>query len=482
MHLSLTKRITVFVLLAALLLPLAACGKTENPPAKDPAGTSSVPDTVAEETEPVITRDPPNVGKMDFDGAAFTTLVHKNYTNKYFRDEEIGEVFNDAVYSRNRKTEEYLNIVWTYAEGSYSKLNASVEADDNAYQHLISHDLTNNDKFVQSGLLYRAENLPYIDYDADWWDWDNMELLRLGKYHYYLVSDYLLSMPYAIFVNFDLINNYHLEDPYEIVKNGTWTLDKFAEMCEAAAHDADGDGAWGDADTVGVYAVDPSCYSSIVTGCDQAFTSRDESGTLVIAMTTEKMQNIVEKMTALAKTPGALMSWETKRNFSDGRTLFFISAIGTLKAASDYDFETGILPFPKYDESQDIYRTLNWGAIMAVPLSIKDPALSGAVMEYTAWESGNEVIPAYYDISLGTRYSKDPATRDMLGLVLKNLYYDAGMTHFGMSGMLDHLYIIGYLCILSQSTDLQSWLKKKQTAFDWSMEQMLEGLELAEED
>ncbi|MCR4905876.1 MAG: hypothetical protein K6A33_07325, partial [Clostridiales bacterium] len=432
-------RVLAILLAAAMLLPLAAY---------------------------VAHADPPGAEKMDFDGALFHT-GSRTHTELYFRDEETGDVFNDALIDRVRKTEEYLNIHWTYESADADTVMSTVMANDDTFQHYINHSISNNEKLVAGGYLYRADDLPYIDMDAEWWNREQMDALRLGKYHYLIVSDYTLDTPYAIFIDCDLIEEYNMEDPYQLVYDGKWTLDKFAEMCEKAAHDANGSGTWDDSDVMGVSTVDTSLWTGFMTGCGQTMTRFDQYGDMELALNTEKMQTIVEKMVGLVKTPGAVAKhWEAKeRHWEDGNTLFFLNGLDMLRRAGDYKFEMGIVPYPKYDEAQERYYSLNWNATACVPASIRNPALVGAALEYASWETANQVIPAYYDVTLGTRYAKDPATRDMLSFILGNSVMDAGAIYFGMTGLLNQLYLIGYLCILHESTDLQSYLAANRAYF-----------------
>ena len=81
------------------------------------------------------------------------------------------------------------------------------------------------------------------------------------------------------------------------------------------------------------------------------------------------------------------------------------------------EVDVGILPYPKYDEAQENYISQDWGGLMSVPNSISDPDMVGATMELLAWESSNEVLPSYYDITLSGKLSRDEDSRNMLELL-----------------------------------------------------------------
>ena len=111
---------------------------------------------------------------------------------------------------------------------------------------------------VTGGYLYNYDNLPYVDYNAEWWNRRMMDVLRLGSNTYYGVSDYMIPCPYAIFFNKSLVTDYNLESPYELVYDGQWTIDKLCEMAVAVTTDTDGDGQYTTEDIVGLVSGDGS--------------------------------------------------------------------------------------------------------------------------------------------------------------------------------------------------------------------------------
>ena len=63
---------------------------------------------------------------------------------------------------------------------------------------------------------------------------------------------------------------------------------------------------------------------------------------------------------------------------------------------------------------------------------MKNKELVGAVMEFLAWDSKNEVFPTYYDVLLKTRYSQDMETRQMMDIIFDSIVYEIGGVYFGM--------------------------------------------------
>ena len=88
----------------------------------------------------------------------------------------------------------------------------------------------------------------------------------------------------------------------------------------------------------------------------------------------------------------------------------------------------GILPFPKYDENQANYLSLvnaYIGSALSVPATA-NPEESGAVLEAMAYESRYTLQPAYYDVMLKNKVSRDSDSEDMLKIIFGNMTYDIG--------------------------------------------------------
>lgn len=77
-----------------------------------------------------------------------------------------------------------------------------------------------------------------------WWDQRANEDLTVGGKLYFTTGDISIldnMCTMVLFFNKQLIEDNSLDDPYELVKNGTWTLDKLFAMSEKVANDLDGD-------------------------------------------------------------------------------------------------------------------------------------------------------------------------------------------------------------------------------------------------
>ena len=480
---------TLSVLLLLTML-LASCGESaaNADSASDnsaDAGASEVlsEETVAEEE----TRPMHKVPELDFEGGAFNILYPdwQGYKYYFFADETNGDPMNDAIFNRTSTVEEYLNIDITQTQvagiGDVApELQRSVTAQDNAYQLALTHCIQNVSSMVTGGYLHNYDDLNYVDYNAEWWNREMMDVLRLGNNTYYGVSDYMIPCPYAIFFNKNMIADYNFENPYELVYNGQWTLDKFCEMSIAVTTDTNGDGQFTNDDIRGICTEEASKYISFMTGAGQYMTAKNEAGQVELAINTDKMVKIVEKLAALSNTTGVIADYNTV-SVADGTLLFELHTIAHAVNYRESEVDIGILPYPKYDEAQEDYISLDWGGLMCIPTSVGNPDLVGAALELLAYESANEVIPNYYDVLLEGKLARDTDTIAMIDILFDTIAYEVGGNYFGFeSGISDMFYTTSRLAIEKKSTDFASWYTPKEKVATKILDRFYESLEKVE--
>lgn len=499
------KHIRILSLLTALLMTgsaLVSCAgekvpsseeKQNEPVTPDPVEDSTAPETEeAEETRP---RHGLDLDALDFGGDELHSIAPywQGYKYYFFADEENGNNMNDAVYSRRIKVEEALNIVMTNTFEAdlgavVSTAKANVLAGDATYDLVFNHCIQGNASLVSEGYLYNLDLLPYVDMKADWWNRTQMDALRLGKNTYFAVNDMMLPCPAVILFNKEMIRNNQLENPYDLVYEGRWTLDGMADLARAVTLDYNGDGVMDINDQYGLAATSwgSSCYINFMTGVGQFITSRSDEGRVLLDFNTEKTQSIFELFADLASTniiyaPPSNEEDVILRLESD-RVLFQILFLDTVETLRDCEVDFGILTYPKFDEQQPDYINLDWGGLLAVPRVISDPALIGAAMELLAWESGNEVIPAFYDLVLAGKLARDEDSVRMLDIIFDTIAYEVGGNYFGFdTGVNDLFYSLPRLAVNKKSSDFSSYYKKLERLSVKDIELFYENLDKIEE-
>ena len=104
------------------------------------------------------------------------------------------------------------------------------------------------------------DELPYVDLSKPWWDKDVNQGFSI-KGHLMMIngdiSPYSFNLTACMYFNKKLFDKYDLEYPYQLVRDGKWTLDKLIELTKDFTADTDGDGkitADGGSDVFGMTA------------------------------------------------------------------------------------------------------------------------------------------------------------------------------------------------------------------------------------
>ncbi len=92
----------------------------------------------------------------------------------------------------------------------------------------------------------------------------------------------------------------------------------------------------------------------------------------------------------------------------------------------------GIIPYPKYEETQDNYYSRVSGGIrmMLVPITNTRLEETSMIMEALHCSAYNYQIPAYYDTVLKSKTANDEESSRMLDIVLANREYDLGDSYW----------------------------------------------------
>ena len=489
------KQSAIFCVTALLTAALCACSNSGETDITTDNVTSAAHTEVAD-VGTADTRDMHGVPveTLDFGGKPYRAMTYdgSNFSYYFFADEETGDVMNDAIYARRRNVEEALNVVLQhelkldYTEVAKS-LRTAVQANDDAYDQVLLHCIDGVSTSASAGYLYNLDELPYLNMEADWWNREQMDALRLGQNTFFAVNDYMIPYPLIIYFNREIVETLDLTDPYEAVAAGTWTLDVFTQMAKAAVYDLNGDGTIEyQNDRMGISATDASKYISFLPASEQFITDRDADNRVRLAMNTEKTQRMVEifhdlntqKVCHVAETNAhPQMTMET------GRLLFFMNGPDELERLRGCDVEFGFVPYPKWDEAQKEYRSMDFGGLMCVPTTITDPDMVGAVLELLAWDSENNVVPTYYNTLLEGKFAQDETAASMLRLIFDSICYEVGGNYFGFSGGFNNLfYAVSNVAFRNNSSDFASYYAKNEKSANKTIENFYKALDAIEND
>ncbi len=468
------KKFVVFLLAAAMLMQLCACGT--DVPDETTAETETAEQTGETRTQHALSND------LDFGGETFSAafFYEEAAAVNYYVNESSSDKMTAAVYRRAQKAEDFLGIdIKHTADVTGDDYRTLYKSGDDIYQQLFLASFPIS--YMSEGYLMSLEELPHIDMSAEWWNYEQIKRLQLGKYPYFAVSDFMITEPLCITFNRDMIVDNNLEDPYKLVDEGTWTLDKYIEMAGAVVNDKDGNGLYDDEDDI-IGSINFGGYSiALFTGCNQFISEKNEEGKLELTLNTEKTLDIVDKLISLRNHPGSYMDATGKSlKFSTGTVLFKGAYVSWVAEAADCPFSFGVIPMPKYNAEQEEYMCYDSSNLMAVSGTTKNKELVGAALEYLAWDSKNEVFPTYYDVLLKTRYSSDMETRHMLDIIFDSIAYEVGGTFFAMQPGFCELWYIGDQVLFYGLDNFSAFYRSMKAPARQSIETFYTALNAAE--
>ena len=436
---------TVSFLLALLLTAgtLLSCSESKpnaDTPAADPTSQNPAAEVQAEteaETELARANVPDSLPALDFNGS--TAVIHSRgdteSVTEVYSEELTGESVADAIYERNNLVEERLNCKievfaadgWENYNATVSSLRASIMSGDGAYD-IVAGWSARIPALSLEGLFLDLNKLNYLDLGAQWWSQSAVSELQLGNKLYFATGDIARTMLSAMCVyifNQRVANDNQVENLYDVVNEGRWTVDYVYDLTSQIYTDLDGNGQ---ADLTDYWGLNGTCLNdadAYMQGSRVSMVTRDEEGYPVLTVNEEHLTELVEKVYHLMwENPGAFILSGQDTNLKDtigqDRALLCSTRLRiVIEQLADMESDYGVLPYPKLNDSQTEYGTRVQDALSlwSVPIDVKDPDLSTAVMEALAAQSWRTTTPAYFDVALKSRYSRDPETSAMMDLI-----------------------------------------------------------------
>lgn len=445
-------RSIIILLICALLLPgIFACGgnssKSDGQNTGDQAGNESKGGDGENADNAVIEPDLPDI---TFGGYEFKILNTKAdavtwLLTQITAEEDTEDVFSDAVYRRNRQIEERYDITINEIIANdpadvKTKATKSAQTGSDDYDLIMAY-IGDALSMAQTGLLLELHTIPYIDLTKPWWDKDVVKDLSIENKLYGVAGDFSFahySAVMPIFFNKQMHRNLGLEDPYQLVRDGKWTLDKFADLSKDASLDLDGNGKWDAKDQYGFLSLNFLVYPSFMLAAGEKFIGKDANDLPYFSAGSARFIDVYEKIVDILNNNNRFFDADAAGDhrlqdtmFPANQALFWHELMNWSKILRDMESDFGILPTPKYDEVQDTYYSRVFNAtMMAIPTTAKDEARTGVILEALCAESYKAVKPVYYDTMLKTKVSRDDESGEMLDIIFANRIYDMGYLYW----------------------------------------------------
>ena len=482
------KRLLSVVLLGAIMVGTIACGNAgnendQNLPSQD---SSTAP------SQPV---GYPYYEGNSLDGEEFTIYnVKKNLWNMICvvqPDELNGETINDAIYNRNEKVKQNLNCEITEINAEdyntmANDLQTLVLAGDNEYDavympmFLLIGGLT-------EGYYKCLDEIDTLHLGESYWDQVMLNATSIGKKHYFATSSaHLMGWDglWCLFFNESMMDDLGLEYPYQLVRDGKWTLDQLSVYSKAAAN-LNGD------DSFAINANGNSVYGCVsfenavmkfLFGFGVDYVSKDTNDEPVLSCTSERFISACQQLAGYFSRDGEYLSASSDssldtyyQNFYEKqRSLFLGAELKTAQLLRPMEQSFGIVPFPKLDELQENYRStaVHQCAVFTIPVTNTSPEKVGLLFDALSFESDATVLGPYFDILVEQKGLRNEESIEMLNLIKETRSFDLGISYQWVKTMESSLR--GKL--LEGSTDVVGVIDTYKNEVQDNIDKMLKGL------
>ena len=396
--------------------------------------TETVQETTELEARQAI---PDELPERDFAGYEYRILTYS--PTAYEVEELTGDVVEDAKYDRNLKIGERFNVTIRAVPSPGIKeldkeLKQSVISGDNAYDIAIPHQITSGPGFITSQSILTWNDVPYVNPDKPWWNQTINETISILGQQYYMAGYVTMPTPFCMFVNKAMLADHGFDDMYKTVREGKWTIDKLIEMTATVSGDLNGDGKMDSADRWGISFNNDNNTLNFMYASG-ILSVLIEEGRPVPNTNNDRMIAFIEKLYELYHN-GNRSLVTTYQNqgelgmggFKDARILIKCGSVSDLAQLREAEIDVGVSPYPKLDEAQERYATHvdAWNGMLCIPKTADNLERTGIVIEAMAAETYKYVIPAYYDVALGTKYVRDTESMEMLDIIFASVVYDFG--------------------------------------------------------
>ncbi len=374
---------------------------------------------------------------------------------EFFVEDTNGEAVNDAIYSRNAKVEERLDITFNYVgkpgnfnnNAAFNREAKTAKNNGDGFDIYAAYSMTTA-SLANAGLCRDLLKREVIDFEKPWWpDQLISEALIFDKLFFASgdLSTNMLYMMYVSFFNKDFIERYKLENPYELVNKNEWTFDKLFEMSSAL----DSTGSSG-ADMVWAFATSNDIHM------DPYFFA---AGLRVVEKDQDGVPQISEKMSSdrAIAVADAIQQYVARENvtiadkndeFAKNNALFSVNrARYASKNLANADVSFGIVPVPKYTADQDTFVTILGFpyTLYAIADSSEQPDAASAALECLCSEGYRTITPALFEITMKVRYTTDGLASQMMDKVRENISFDIGRIFTSSLENLPYSIFRGYI-------------------------------------
>lgn len=441
------KKLLTLLLAAILLHSTVACSGKPDSETAGTSDTSDTADTTGTETETAVETEEKdfvaNLPKADYNGQAFRVASANSLagitsaTTINMAEDLTGEIVNDALYNRDRYLEQQYNVKVentideTRDAGALQKL---VLAGDAAVDVSFGDIASFGCRLMFSGSIYPMNLVENVHLDQEYWNQRANEAMTLDSSVYFptgAISPRFYGSVYIILFNKDIAEDMGIENLYDAVENGTWTIDKMFNLAKGALVDLNGDGKYEKEDQYGLTYEVLTANALWVGAGKNVIKTVDNK--LQYTVGNEDVVNLFERILKYYEDPSVIWIDDEKYDggklLDEGRTLFQNPCTFNLTDYREVNYDFGILPMPKENENQEDYITYGqpWVTYCPyVPITVTgaNREMVGMLIDAMAAYGHQYVRPAVFENVIQLKSTRDEDSAKIVHDLFDNVSFE----------------------------------------------------------
>lgn len=446
------KKISLFLVVVLLVTAFAACSQTQNQSNTD----VSVPDSN-------VSQDsiPSHLNGVTFDNTEIIILAVWGENNfhgyQWAPLEMIDEPVNDKTFERNALIAQNHGLIIKQEKAVNptdvtDKLGIQIDSGIDNYQigatsvHYLAKTVAEKGQAYNFHTLNDEIGKDYLQLDADYYDQTAVSDLSIINKLFFLTGDICVTdndATWAVFFNKELLAEKGLENPFDIVRSGKWTIDKMHEMAKEAAF-ISGDTMDFTADTDDTWGIIAQTYDGVayMWGAQQSMITKDEDDIPQFRILEERNTNVFSNLydmmldSNVCGVADFFGRWDSGIYgiagdiFLNGHSLFYSSNVEVMSGDGfrETEVDYGVIPMPKADELQEDYYShanIYSATTVCIPISNLDK-LEPTVFAIEAMSYyGKELVrDIYYETTLKNKRTKDDDSKEMLDVIFSHRTWD----------------------------------------------------------
>lgn len=412
------KNLISLIIAAALVVALCGCSKNDSFSTNNDIYLDNIPEF------------------LDYNGENVRISYWDNsfVKSELVADNDDIDFIDSAILERNKSIEDRLGVKLEFIKGDNAPeyympavqeeiLAGSFDCD------IISGVQCQTGVLCINGCYLDLSGAKYLDLSKPYWSHEYINELRIGNNGIYMlggdISLTTTAWSSAILVDEDIYNETFgdVEQLYNDVLAGKWTLDMMFERSRDAYKDLNSNGERDNKDRYGFSLrmtgnsiFDMFCFSSGVR-----YSLRDQENYPILNVVNNDSVEFCKKFCdSLTSNPGIWCYSSSEHKGASSDSLFITTTLDALRD-DNYQSSMGVIPFPKLNSA--IYGYHSWLSdntlVYSVPVTLVNDRenMISAVLEVMASETRRICLPAYYETALGDAYIGDEWTMTMLDII-----------------------------------------------------------------